>query len=243
MIADNEHAYVLHTRSYRETSQLVDLFSPNSGRLRVVARGSRSKKRPATTILQPFTPFLVSWRGKSDLKTLTSYETAGQFEPLQGEALFVGFYINELLCRLLPEYIPHEDLFEQYENLISGLGAHVDPEPYLRIFELSLLDEMGYGLNLYTDSDTGNVLDPDGEYFFQPGEGFTRLKQKSGQSAPRVFSGAHLLAIAGRQFSAKPVRQSAKRLMRMALALHLGNKPLLSRELFKQVVSVSGRST
>ena len=241
MVANNELVYVLHTRNYRETSQLVDLFSRDTGRVRVVARGSRTKKRAAVTTLQPFLPFFASWRGRSDLKTLTNYEIASQAELLQGEALYVGFYMNELLCRLLPEYIPHPDLFEQYAGLITTLGQNADPEPGLRVFELSLLDDMGYGLNLYTDTPNGCALDPGSDYFFHPGEGFTKAEKRSGQSMQNIFSGAHLLAIADHQFSSKPVKQSAKRLMRKALALHLGQKPLYSRELFKQAVSVSGK--
>ena len=242
---DNELVYVLHTRKYRETSQLVDLLSRQSGRLRVVARGSRpnskTKKGSALTPLQAFQPFFASWLGRSDLKTLTSYESAGSVQLPQGDALYIGFYVNELLSRLLPEYIPLQDLFDQYAKLVTLLGHGVDPEPELRIFELNLLDELGYGLNFYADSNDGSPINPDRDYLFLPGESFSRIEIKSGQPLPDIFSGAHLLAIADHQFDSNAIRQSAKRLMRRALASQLGDKPLYSRELYKQAVTTPGK--
>ena len=242
---DNELVYVLHTRKYRETSQLVDLLSRQSGRLRVVARGSRpgskTKKGSTLTPLQPFQPFFANWRGKSDLKTLTSYESAGSVQLPQGAALYIGFYLNELLSRLLLDYIPLQDLFDQYAKLVTLLGHGIDTEPALRIFELSLLDELGYGLNFYADSDDGTPLYPDRNYRFLPGEGFSSTDKEAPPSTLDIFSGADLLAIADHQFDDHAVRQSAKRLMRKALASQLGDKPLYSRELYKQAVTTPGK--
>jgi DNA repair protein RecO (recombination protein O) len=242
---DNQLVYVLHTRKYRETSQLVDLLSRESGRLRVVARGSRpnsnAKKKSSLSPLQAFQPFFANWRGKTDLKTLTSYESAGSVLLPQGDALYVGFYVNELLSRLLPEYIALQDLFDQYAKLVTLLGHGVDPESELRIFELNLLDELGYGLNFHADSNDGSPINPDRDYLFLPGEGFSSIEKKPGQRMSDIFSGADLLAIADHQFDSNPIRQSAKRLMRKALASQLGDKPLYSRELYKQAVTTPGK--
>lgn len=243
---NNELVYVLHTRQYRETSQLVDLFSREAGRLRVVARGvrttPRSKKGSGLVPLQPFQPLLVSWQGKSDLKTLTGRDCATSVSMLQGKALYIGFYINELLIRLMPEHIPHQNLFDQYARLLALLGYDADPEPELRIFELRLLDEMGCGINFYADQCDGSAIASDIDYLFHPGEGFLRLEKRAGQPVKDVFSGTDLLAIAGHQFTSPAVRQSAKRLIRSALAQHLGAKPLYSRALFAEAVSGSGSS-
>ncbi len=237
---NNELVYVLHTRQYRESSQLVDLFSRETGRLRVVARGmrtaSRSKKSSVQVPLQPFQPLFASWQGKSDLKTLTGHDVAASVVMLQGKSLYIGFYINELLTRLLPEYIPHQDFFDQYAKLLALLGHGADPEPALRVFELSLLDEMGYGINLYADQVDGSVIASDIDYLFQPGEGFSKLEKRVGYTAKDIFSGADLLAIADHQFISPAVRQSAKRLIRSALSLHLGSKPLYSRALFAEAI-------
>jgi DNA repair protein RecO (recombination protein O) len=235
LLASNELVFVLHTRNYRETSQLVDLYSRDHGRIRVIARGSRGNKKRGSISLQQFAPLLASWRGKTDLKTLTAYELLGPIESLQGRALYVGFYINELLCRLMPEHIPNEALFDRYAALLAALPDQTDPEPKLRMFELALLDELGYGINLINDAVDGTALALGNDYVFLAGEGFTRIERHSGQAPRAVFSGSHLLAIANHQFDSKPVRNSAKRLMRQALHIHLGDKPLSSRELFEQV--------
>ncbi len=244
---NNQLVYVLHTRQYRETSQLVDLFSRDVGRLRVVARGVRatsgSRKGGGRIPLQPFQPLIVSWRGKSELKTLVNHDAAASVLMPEGKSLYVGFYVNELLSRLLPEYIPHQNFFDQYARLLTLLGHGADPEPELRIFELSLLDEMGYGINFHGDDNDGSAIIPDMDYVFYPGEGFSRLEKQMTKSPNDVFSGAHLLAIAQGQFAEPGVRQSAKRLMRKALALHLGAKPLYSRALFTQAVSGSSDKT
>ena len=240
---DNELVYVLHTRKYRETSQLVDLLGRNAGRLRVVARGSRAKargKRPSTMALQPFQPFFASWRGKSDLKSLRGHEPAGSVISLQGDALYIGFYVNELLTRLLPEGIAHAPLFDRYARLITLLAHGVDVEAHLRIFELSFLDDMGYGLDLYTDHADGSPIDSSCDYLFHPGEGFTRIEISPTSPQRNMFCGAHLLAIAEQEFDSPMVRKSAKRLLRQALEAHLGQRPLHSRELFKKMIDVSG---
>ena len=142
------------------------------------------------------------------------------------------------MTRLLAEYISHQNLFDQYARLVTTLGHSTALEPELRIFELSLLDEMGYGLNLYADSLDGSGLDPHCDYLYRPGEGFSKVDSNAGQPRQNVYSGAHLLAIADHRFDNELVLQSAKRLMREALALHLGARPLHSRELFKQAASV-----
>ncbi len=243
MIANNELVYVLHTRKYRETSQLVDFLSREAGRLRVVARGTRPSARVKKTatgpVLNPFQPFFASWRGRSDLKTLTGFEPAATVKMPQGEALYVGFYVNELLTRLLPEFIPNHDLFDHYAQLITILSHGVDMEPELRCFELRLLSELGHGINFCTNLEDGSAIIDELDYRYEPGEGFSRVSDHARRD---IFAGSHLRAIEARQFDSVPVRQSAKRLIRSALALHLGNKPLHSRELYQQSRSSPGNA-
>ena len=158
---DSEPAFVLHTRPYRETSQLVDLFSRHYGRLRVVARGFRRPKN-GSRILAPFTPLLVGWSGKSELKTLVSAEHSGRSLMLSGERLYSGFYLNELLIRLLVEHDPQQYLFDHYLNIMTSLADGEPIEPALRLFERNLLDEAGYGLMIDTDIVSGHPAIPDG---------------------------------------------------------------------------------
>ncbi len=233
MNTENQKAYVLHTRDYRESSQLVDLFSRDFGRLRAVAKGNRGKRKSGGYQLQAFIPLSLSWRGKGDLKNLTVVEALGNRAALQGEMLYVGLYLNELLVRLLPEYVPHENLFQYYGELMAQLGMSHDPEPLLRRFELLLLEEMGYGFDLTHEIIESRPIIPAEYYHFRPDQGFVRIDNVSKGSKENSFRGEHLLAIAEDNYQLTEVRRCAKRLMRAALHAQLGERPLLSRQLFR----------
>ncbi|MEZ0123441.1 MAG: DNA repair protein RecO [Candidatus Reddybacter sp.] len=234
MNSSNEKAYVLHSRNYRESSQLVDFFSRDYGRLRAVAKGMRGRKRAKGNNLQAFTPLLLSWRGRGELKNLTTVEPSGNSAYLQGEMLYVGLYLNELLVRLLPEHVPHESLFDCYEVLIAQLSASNDPEPLLRRFELLLLEEIGYGLDMTIELSEDRPISAGECYYFTPDDGFVRFDTFSGQGNEALYEGAHLLAIANADYELAEVRRCAKRLLRCALQAQLGERPLLSRQLFRQ---------
>jgi len=234
MNTENETAYVLHTRQYRESSQLVDLFSRDFGRLRAVAKGARGKRKLGGQQLQAFTPLSLSWRGKGDLKNLTAVEASGNRAALQGEKLYIGLYLNELLLRLLPEFVPHERVFERYSTLIAQLSTSADAEPLLRRFELSLLEEMGYGFDMSSELVENRPIVAGENYYFVPDQGLIRADGFSGHSQQSGFQGEHLLAMAEDNYQCLAVRRCAKRLLRSALQAQLGERPLLSRELFRQ---------
>lgn len=239
---DSEPAFVLHTRPYRETSQLVDLFSRHYGRLRVVARGFRRPKN-GSRILAPFTPLLVGWSGKSELKTLVSAEHSGRSLMLSGERLYSGFYLNELLIRLLVEHDPHQHLFDHYLNIMTSLADGEPIEPALRLFERNLLDEAGYGLMIDTDIVSGHPVLPDQWYWLDPSTGFSHCQpSEQDKTSPYLFWGEALLAIGNGDYHDLDIAKAAKRLMRLAIQEHLGNKPLRSRELFN-LQKTSGAKT
>src|SRR5690606_35883758 len=148
-------AFILHVRPYRDTSLLVDFFTPTCGRVSAVARGMRQRKSTARVLLNPFTRLLISLQGKSELKLLTAVESDNRFFNLQGEQLYSGFYLNELLMRSLPVLDAHEQLFGFYEQSLMALQAGQDLEPVLRSFELELLAELGYGVDFEQDALTG----------------------------------------------------------------------------------------
>jgi len=243
MNTENEKAYVLHKRNYRESSHLVDLFSRDYGRLRAVAKGARGKRKLGGQQLQAFTPLSLSWRGKGDLKSLIGVEASGSSAALQGEKLYIGLYLNELLVRLLPEYVPHENLFDRYSDLIAQLGANTDLEPLLRRFELLLLEEIGYGFDLTSELAENRPIVAGELYYFRSDQGFIRVDTFAGQGKESCFEGECLLAMAEDDFQSAEVRRCAKRLLRKALQAQLGERPLLSRQLFRQarvpVVSVN----
>lgn len=236
-----EPAFVLHSRPYRETSALIDFFSRHYGRFRVVAKGVRSGKKNSR-ILAPYTPLLITWTGKSELKTLKHFESSGSPIILQGDRLYCGFYLNELLLRLLPEHDAHTDLFDQYLHVLTKLAnSQIPMEPSLRTFEFNLLDDIGYGLVLDTDSETGDAIIAENSYWFDPLVGFT-LKENlnaceninPSQKGTNLFSGKELLAIHSGHMETPEIASTAKRLMRLAFQPHIGNVPLKSRALFKK---------
>ncbi|MGH8353061.1 MAG: DNA repair protein RecO [Pseudomonas sp.] len=216
-------SFVLHSRPYRESSALVDFLTPQ-GRLRAVLRGARGK---AGSLARPFVPLEAEFRGRGELKNVGRLESAGIPNLLHGEALFSGLYLNELLIRLLPAEDPHPALFEHYAATLIALAAGRPLEPLLRAFEWRLLDELGYGFALATDL-AGQPVAADGLYRLLPDAGLEPV----GQLQPGLFHGAELLAMAEADWSAPGALAAAKRLMRQALAPHLGGRPLVSRELF-----------
>lgn len=225
-------AFVLHTRPYRDTSLLVEVLTRDYGRLTLVARGQRQARQKARRPIQPFTALLVSWQGRSDLKTLTAAENYTTSAFLKGSYLYSGLYANELLMRLLPQGDAQGAIFLAYQHLLRCLVEEDSLEVVLREFEFHLLEELGYGLDLGFEANSGAPILADGVYQYVSDSGFVAVDKNSPQAASG-FVGKDLLAIASADYSQKETRRAAKRLARLALAPHLGNKPLKSRELFR----------
>ncbi|WP_068825427.1 DNA repair protein RecO [Pseudomonas sp. BMS12] len=216
-------AFVLHSRPYKETSALVDFLTPQ-GRLRAVLRGARGK---AGSLARPFAPLELELRGRGELKNVARLESDGVSHWLQGQTLYSAMYLNELLLRLLPAEDPHPLLFDHYSLTLQALAGNPPLEPLLRAFEWRLLDELGYGFALDVDID-GQPIRASGLYRLQPDAGLESVLQLQ----PGLFQGADLLAMANADWSSPGALAAAKRLMRQALAPHLGGRPLVSRELF-----------
>ena len=225
----SQSAFVLHSRPYRESSALVDFFTPE-GRLRAVLRGARGK---AGTLARPFVPLEVEFRGRGELKNVGRLESAGQAYWLDGNALFSGMYLNELLIRLLPAEDAHPTMFDHYAATLPALAAKRPLEPILRAFEWRLLTELGYGFALDQDI-AGQPIVSTGLYRLLPDTGLEPV----GQFQPGLFNGAELLAMAEADWEVPGALAAAKRLMRQALAPHLGGRPLVSRELFMNIKEV-----
>ncbi len=226
-------AFVLHSRPYRDTSALVELFTAEHGRLSVVARGARrqGKKGGRGGLLQPFVPLLASFSGRAELKTLGALESAGPPLVLAGERVFSGLYVNELLVRLLHRHDPHPQLFAAYSDALRALAGDAEQDTVLRPFELLLLRELGYTLALDVDGQSGAAIDPGAHYQFHPEQGLVAVAG----AAPRgvaTYAGGDLLLLAAGDFGG-PARATAKYLLREVLRHHLGDAPLRSRELFR----------
>jgi DNA repair protein RecO (recombination protein O) len=222
---DGDPAFVLHTRPWRETSLIVDILSRHHGRLGLVARGARRAGAAVKARLIPFQPLTLSWFGRAQLRTLHDAEWQGGGLMLRGHALMCGFYLNELLLRLLPEGDAHEKLFDHYTLALADLAARPDVEPVLRQFELDLLSELGYAQRLSHLADGGEI-DPEARYGYEIGTGAV-----SPTPGMATFSGNTLLAMAVGDFGRPATRVEAKILMRALLAHYLGDKPLATRQL------------
>ncbi|MBS0357837.1 MAG: DNA repair protein RecO [Proteobacteria bacterium] len=231
-----EPAYVLHTRHYRDTSLLVDLFTLHHGKIATVARGARNQKSTAKNLLQPFAPLLVSWVGKHELTTLRQVEPSGIPFYLKDTSLYTGLYLNELLLRLSSHFETCPVLFELYQKTLMKLKDENFSVSYLREFERQLLIQLGYGLHFSNEVDSGHAIELDGFYYFTYEVGFIRVSQLelSRESTRKKFSGKAILAIHQGDFSDESLLSEIKELMRVVFAHLLGNKPLKSRELLVQ---------
>jgi DNA repair protein RecO (recombination protein O) len=226
---DGDPAFVLHTRPWRETSLIVDVLSRHHGRLGLVARGARRQTASLKTRLMPFQPLTLSWFGKSQLRTLHAAEWQGGGLMLRGHALMCGFYLNELLLRLLPEGDAHQGLFDLYAGTLTALNEQSEFEPVLRRFELDLLSELGYAQPLGHLAD-GAALEPARRYSYEMshdgGHGVIALRRdESG------YHGKTLLDLAAGDLSDPATLAEGKILMRALLAHYLGEKPLATRQL------------
>jgi DNA repair protein RecO (recombination protein O) len=223
--------FLLHSRPYRETSLLLSFFSDTDGRVDIIGRAARgsAKKRSSAPVL--FTAYDLSWSGKSELKHLSHCESVQPIFQLTSKALYCGLYINELTYRLLPKHDAEPEFFKAYNDTLSGLMNTQTLEPCLRVFELSLLKAIGYGLSLDHDC-YGVLLDPASLYIYIPERG---LQLSTAQEAQCCIGGlgAWFLAIESGDYHELVVMQLAKKLLRAALSLYLGSRPLQSRELFR----------
>ncbi len=232
-------AYLLHRRPFQNTSLLVDFFCLDYGMVRAVAKGARREKSKHRALLQLFQPLLVSFSGRGEVKTVTGVETGLSAIKLNGERLFSGMYVNELLARLLHNYVEHTALYLHYQESLIALQGEADVQSILRRFELKLLAELGYGINLNTDCHSHEPIDGESSYRFTPDVGFALAAESAGVTEgttvgadSHLFAGGHLIALRQMDLGDASIAKSAKRLLRIALGTHLGDKPLSSRSLF-----------
>lgn len=221
-----EPAYLLSSRAYRDSSLLLEVFSRARGRVGLVARSARGGNSRWRGALQSFTPLLLSWSEAGELGTLSGAEAAGPALALQGERVFHGWYLNELLLRLLPRHDAHASLFERYALALAQLaGEAALAEEALRIFEKHLLAELGYGLLLPDE------LEPAQRYRYDAELG--PLPAVADDAS--AYAGASLIGLRDEHLPDAPARRDALRLLRAAIAPHLGGKPLQTPRLLREL--------
>jgi DNA repair protein RecO (recombination protein O) len=230
--AEQQPGFILHTYPYKETSLVVEAFTRRFGRVAMLAKGARRPRSAMRGLLLAFHPLRLSWSLSAELGNLISVEWAGALQPLEGRGLMCGFYLNELVLRLVPRDDPHEELFDAYAHALSRLSAEEAAAPVLRSFEKRLLQELGYAPVL--DHDAGSrPIDPGLKYVYEPERG--PVISNGGRSDAVVVSGQTLLDLVRDDYSRPETREEARYLMRALIGERLHGQVLHTRAMLAQL--------
>jgi DNA repair protein RecO (recombination protein O) len=229
--AEHQPAYVLHTYAYKETSLIVEAFTRAFGRVALLARGARRPRSAMRGVLLAFHPLRLGWSASAELGNLISAEWSGALQPLAGKALMCGFYVNELLLRLLPRDDPHEALFDAYADALQGLSSGT-PAPVLRGFEKRLLAELGYAPMLEHEAASGAPIDPAQRYVYEPERGPMPTRSSSSDLS---VSGQTLLDLARDEFNRPETRDEARVLLRALIGQRLHGQVLHTRAVLMEL--------
>ena len=205
----------------------------------LVAKGARRPRSATRTLLVPFQPLVLSWFGRGELKTLKTAEPASAARPLGGASLFSAFYLNELLLKLTHREDPHEGLFEAYDEAMSALravAAKAELEPILRRFELRLLRELGYALELSREIGTGAPIAAEREYWYVVERG--PVPALHGEETPGnavKLNGLTLIDLERGRYEHPATIAQSKQLMRLLINHSLNGQPLSTRALVRDL--------
>ena len=230
--ADHQPAYVLHTYAYKETSLIVEAFTRAFGRVALLARGARRPRSAMRGVLLAFHPLRLGWSASAELGNLISAEWAGALQPLAGRGLMCGFYLNELLLRLLPRDDPHEALFDAYAGSLKALSEGVAQSSVLRSFEKRLLAELGYAPLLERDAASGAPIEPGRRYVYEPDRGPMPSRNSSSELS---VSGQTLLDLAAGQYERPETREEARMLLRVLIGQRLHGQVLHTRAVLREL--------
>jgi len=222
-----EPAWLLHHRPWSDTSRILELMTRGHGRVTLFAHGVRRPKSPLRGVLRPFVPLLVSWSGRPDGGTLTGAEPAGGAPGPPPGALMSCYYLNELLLKLLAREDRHEAIFDAYAAALAELAGGAEAAA-LRRFERVLLEELGYGIDLSRDADTGRPLAADRYYHFLPGRGVLAVGEPA--AVQGTHAGSDLLAAARGDYATGAALRAARGVYGAAIAHCLEGRGLASRE-------------
>jgi DNA repair protein RecO (recombination protein O) len=234
--AELEPGFVLHAYPYKETSLIVEVFTRRFGRVGLLARGARRPRSAMRGVLLAFHPLRLTWTASAELGTLMSVEWGGGQKALAGVGLMCGFYINELLLRLLPREDAHEALFDAYAEALTRLSSG-EPQAaaqsaVLRGFERRMLAELGYAPVLDRDAANGAAIEPDKRYAYEAERGPVETRRSDGDA---VISGRTLLDMAADDYDDARTREEARRLMRALIADRLGGQALHTRAVLSEL--------
>lgn len=231
---DGAAAFLLHAYPYSETSLILEVFARDHGRLAILARGARRPRSALRAVLVSFQPLELGWFGGGEVKTLAKAEWQGGMPLLAREGLLLGYYLNELLLKLLPREDAHASLFDAYAAALSALSRGATEAAELRRFEKAMLRELGYGLMLNHDGD-GNDIDVSRRYRYLVERG--AMPEALAESGVLV-TGKTLLDLAADDYSDARSLAESKQLMRHLLSHYLSGQPLQTRRVFLELQDV-----
>ena len=226
--SNNDNCFLLHQRSYGETSIIADVFTQKSGKISFIAKGAKKPKSKFFGYIVPFQKLKITYSGRSELKTLTSIDrdlasNSNTFSKVSYSLL----YINELLMKLLPKDAKHEELFVLYDEFLKKIKKNNNLEISLRHFELDLLDMLGYGFDYESEIDSNEPIEAELSYVFVSERGFRKSNSSS-------FKGKDILSIKKRKLEDVPLKY-LKEITTKAIGICLEGKDLTSRKIFKSI--------
>ena len=226
--SNNDNCFLLHQRSYGETSIIADVFTQKSGKISFIAKGAKKPKSKFFGYLVPFQKLKITFSGRSELKTLTSIDrdlasNSNTFSKVSYSLL----YINELLMKLLPKDAKHEELFVLYNEFLKKINKNNNLEISLRHFELDLLDMLGYGFDYDSEIDSNEPIEAELSYVFVSERGFRKSNSSS-------FKGKDIMSIKKRKLEDVPLKY-LKEITTKAIGICLEGKDLTSRKIFKSI--------
>tara|TARA_R110002072_G_scaffold196017_4_gene353415 strand:- start:1077 stop:1799 length:723 start_codon:yes stop_codon:yes gene_type:complete len=234
MKVEHTPCYILHRRDYRESSLILEVLSREHGRVSLVAKGAKRNKKRQGINYNLYQEYLMSWVSKSELGTLVDVELATIMNSICPKQMMTGFYMNEIILRLLHKHESHPELFDSYKSTIEELSKNNTEQVLIRYFEKTLLQTLGYGLVFDQDLNTGDHIIAEVDYYYKLNFGPTSNSQDSRVGIP--VSGSTLIGLNNETLVDAKNKNEAKILLRSLLNQYLGEKPLASRVLYQEYI-------
>ncbi len=232
MKVDLTPCYILHSRDYRESSLILEIMSREYGRVSLVAKGAKRNKKHQGINFNLYQKYLMSWVSRSELGTLIDVEIESTMNSMSPQQMMTGFYMNEIVLRLLHKHESHPELFDSYDETIFELAADNTEQALLRYFEKRLLQSLGYGVIFDQDQSTGSPVVAEDNYYYKLDIGPCSDAQANGIAV----SGKTLIELNNETLLDNKNKNEAKILLRSLLKQYLGDKPLASRQLYEAYI-------
>ncbi|RPG39469.1 MAG: DNA repair protein RecO [Gammaproteobacteria bacterium TMED186] len=224
-----EECFLLHQRSYGETSIIAEVFTRNLGKMSIIARGAKKPKSKFFGYLVPFSRLKITFSGRSELKTLTNIDRdLSLTNTYLSRKSYSLLYINELMIKLLPKDAEHKPLFDLYSKFIQDSVNEEKMDYLLRNFELDLLEMLGYGINFHADINNEEEIKLNKNYIFVAESGFMASDNA------KDFSGEDIIKIRERNFADISTKK-LKQLTQATIMFCLEGKDLNSRQIFRRL--------